>query len=103
MVVNVCQMCAPRSSMARTCDLHETNTSLTHFYLNNNQISDVGGCALAAALRATLVLLLALFLQCVLIVNDMVLLSCCARDGVWRGATVDAAVLQQMAYENNKT
>ena len=61
----------------------------------------------------------ALFLQCVFLVNDTVLLLFCARDGVWRGAvrkpctlvvcteaidpptaTVDAAVLQQMAYEN---
>ena len=77
-----------------------------------NKISDEGGCALAAALRRHLCcahnvvvaeVLRALFLQCVLTVNDMVLLSCCARDRVWRGATVDAAVLQQMAYENPKT
>ena len=53
--------------------------------------------------------------------NDTVLLSCCARDGVWRGAvrnpsipavcteetfdrhaaTVDSAVLQQMTYETS--
>ena len=56
MVVNICQMCVPRSSMARTCDLHQTTTSLTELNLENNEISDEGACALAAALRATLVL-----------------------------------------------
>ena len=56
MVVDVCQMCAPRSCMARTCDLHETNSSLTGLNLKFNEIGDEGGCALAAALRATLVL-----------------------------------------------
>ena len=42
--------------MARTCDLHETNTSLTHLNLMKNKISDEGGCALAEALKVTLVL-----------------------------------------------
>ena len=64
----------------------------------------------------------ALFLQRVLLVNDTVLHSCCARDGGWRGAvhnpstspvctetfgphtaTVHAAVLQHMAYESTQT
>ena len=56
MVVDICQMCAPHSSMVRTRDLHETNTSLRELNLWKNKISDEGGAALAAALRATLVL-----------------------------------------------
>ena len=56
MVVDMCQRCAPRSSMARTRDLHETNTSLKKLNLKLNQISDEGGCALAEALKVTLVL-----------------------------------------------
>ena len=42
--------------MVRTRDLHETNTSLKELNLWDNKISDEGGCALAAALKVTLVL-----------------------------------------------
>ena len=65
---------------------------------------------------------LTMFLQCALLGDHRVFLPCCVRDGVWRGtarnscmilfcteafdpptATVDAAVLQQMTYENTHT
>ena len=102
-------------------------SALTELNLKQNKIGDEGGCALAAALRATplccahdvlVAVVRALFLQCVLLVNcNTVFLARCARDGVRavhnpstspvctetfdsHTATVDAAVRQQMAYEN---
>ena len=50
MVVDICQMCPPRSSTARTCDLHEATSSLADLDLEGDPF------ALAAALGATLVL-----------------------------------------------